>query len=140
MVTGHVIRKNEYHDSVFLMRVARRISEQRGVHQAAALMGTDKNKELLAGIGIQGAEIKAAAPGDLILGVTAESREVLSAILDRVDAWLHFTGGRPAVAPIRRLEEALERQPHSNLAVISVPGEHAAREARRALEMGLHVF
>ena len=140
MVTGYVIRKNEYHDSVFLMRVARRISEQRGVQQAAALMGTDKNKGLLAEIGIRGAEIDAAAPGDLILGVTAESREVLSAILGQVDAWLHFTSESPAVSSICNLEEALARQPHSNLAVISVPGEHAAREARRALERGLHVF
>ena len=41
---------------------------------------------------------------------------------------------------IRTLEEAQARQPHSNLAVISVPGEYAAREARRALERGLHVF
>jgi FdrA protein len=140
LVTGFVIRKNEYHDSVFLMRVARRISDQKGVVQAAALMGTDKNKSLLAEIGIQGAEIDAAAPGDLILGVTAESREVLSAILDEAEVWLRFTGGSPPASTIRSLEEALERQPHSNLAVISVPGEHAAREARRALERGLHVF
>ena len=140
MVTGFVIRKNEYHDSVFLMRVARRISEQEGVLRAAALMGTDQNKGLLAEIGIRGAEIDSAAPGDLILGVTAKSSEVLSAILGQVDVWLHFTGGSPAGSSIRSLEEALERQPHSNLAVISIPGEYAAREARRALERGLHVF
>ena len=140
MVSGCVIRKNEYHDSVFLMRVARRISEQKGVLQAAALMGTDKNKGLLAEIGIKGAEIDAAAPGDLILGVIAESSEVLSPILSQADVWLHFNGGSPSSFPVRTLEEALARQPHSNVAVISVPGEHAAREARRALERGLHVF
>jgi succinyl-CoA synthetase alpha subunit len=38
------------------------------------------------------------------------------------------------------VDEALYRQPHSNLVVISVPGEHAAREARKALEHGLNVF
>ncbi len=122
------------------MRVARRISEQKGVLQAAALMGTDKNKGLLAEIGIKGAEIDAAAPGDLILGVVAESPEVVSFILRQGDAWLHFTGGGSSRLPVRTLEEGLARQPRSNLAVISVPGEHAAREARRALEKGLHVF
>jgi FdrA protein len=80
LVSGCVIRKNEYHDSVFLMRVARRISEQKGILQAAALMGTDRNKALLGEIGIRGAEIDAAAPGDLILGVIAESPEFLSPI------------------------------------------------------------
>jgi FdrA protein len=38
------------------------------------------------------------------------------------------------------LGEALERQPESNLAVISVPGSYAAQEARKALEHGLNVF
>ncbi|MDO9209168.1 MAG: hypothetical protein Q7V48_00215 [Deltaproteobacteria bacterium] len=34
----------------------------------------------------------------------------------------------------------MARQPHSNLAVISVPGAYAAREAQKALECGLNVF
>jgi succinyl-CoA synthetase alpha subunit len=72
--------------------------------------------------------------------VAAASREILSAILEGAEDWLHLPGGSPAATSIRTLEEALERQPHSNLAVISVPGGHAAREARRALEKGLHVF
>ena len=34
----------------------------------------------------------------------------------------------------------MDRQPQANLAVISLPGEYAGREARQALEKGLHVF
>ena len=41
---------------------------------------------------------------------------------------------------VRTLEEAVHRQPHTNLAVISVPGEYAAREARKALELGSTSF
>ena len=74
MATGYVVRKNEYHDSVFLMRVAKRLSDQKGVQQAAALMGTEKNKGLLAAIGFTGGEISAATPNDLILAVKADSR------------------------------------------------------------------
>ncbi len=140
MVTGCVVRKNEYHDSVFLMRVARRISGQKGVLQAAALMGTEKNKGLLAEIGIGGKEIEAAAPGDLIIAVQAEDAETLSAVLANAEGWLRPAPDRPGAIPARTLEEALARQPHSNLAVISIPGEYAAREARRALERGLNVF
>jgi len=140
LVTGSVIRKNEYHDSVFLMRVARRILEQKGVLQAAALMGTEKNKVLLAEIGMGGKEIEAAAPGDLIIAVRAEDAETLSAVLGNAEGWLRPSPDRPGAIPVRTLEEALGRQPHSNLAVISVPGPYAAREARRALERGLNVF
>jgi FdrA protein len=140
LFAGYVIRKNEYHDSVFLMRVARRISEQKGVLQAAALMGTEKNRVLLAEIGIGGKEIDVATPGDLIIAVQAEDAETLAAMLDNVEGWLHPSPDQSGAIPIRTLEEALGRQPHSNLAVISVPGEYAAREARRALERGLNVF
>jgi FdrA protein len=140
LVTGYVIRKNEYHDSVFLMRVARRISEQKGILQAAALMGTEKNKLLLAEIGIGGKEIDSAAPGDLIIAVQAEDGETLAAVLGNLEGWLRTSPDPPGAIPIRTLEEALSRQPRSNLAVISVPGEYAAGEARRALERGLNVF
>lgn len=140
MITGYVIRKNEYHDSVFLMRIARQISEQKGVLQAAALMGTEKNKSLLSEIGIGGAGVDAASPGDLIVAVKAEDAETLAAVLGKVEPWLSLFPGRPGTLSIRTLEEAIERQPQSNLAVISVPGEYAFREARRALERGLNVF
>jgi FdrA protein len=140
MITGYLIRKNEYHDSVFLMRVARRISDQRGVLQAAALMATEKNKVLLAEIGIGGKEMDVAGPGDLILAVKAEDGGTLKAVLENAERWLYISPERSGAIPIHTLEGALHRQPHSNLALISVPGEYAAREARRALERGLNVF
>jgi FdrA protein len=139
-MTGYVIRKNEYYDSVFLMRVAKRLSEQKGIRQAAALMGTEKNKALLAEIGVRGAEISAATPNDLILGVEADSQQTLTAVLENIDPWFHPGIDRGGTSTLHTLEEALARQPHSNLAVISVPGVYAAREARKAIEHGLNVF
>jgi succinyl-CoA synthetase alpha subunit len=139
-MTGFVVRKNEYYDSVFLMRVAKRLSEQKGVRQAAALMGTEKNKGLLAEIGFRGAEISAATPNDLILGVESDSQQILTAVLEKIDPWLHPGTDRGGRSTLRTLDEALARQPHSNLAVISVPAVYAAGEARQALEHGLNVF
>ena len=72
MVLGFVIRKNSYYDSVFLMRVAKTLSQQKGVLQAAALMGTEKNKGLLREIGVLGPEVAAAAPQDLIIAIKAD--------------------------------------------------------------------
>jgi len=140
MTTGYIIRKNEYHDSVFLMRVGRRLSEHKGVLQAAALMGTEKNKGLLAEIGVSGAEISAATPNDLILAVQAENQQTLTAVLENIDPWLHPDAGRAIRPAIRTLDEAIAHQPHSNVAVISVPGAYAAREAQKTLEHGLNVF
>jgi len=140
MPTGYVIRKNEYYDSVFLMRVARRLSEQPGVTQAAALMGTEKNKQLLAEIGVSGAEISVATPNDLILAIQADTLQTVTAVLGGVEEWLRQPQVSAKEAIYRTLEAALANQPKANLAVISVPGEYAAREARKALERGLNVF
>ncbi len=57
MAAGYVIRKNQYYDSVFLMRVAKALSEEPGVQECAVLMATDANKEFLAGLGIQAPEV-----------------------------------------------------------------------------------
>jgi FdrA protein len=140
MVTGHVIRKNEYHDSVFLMRAAKRLSQQKGILQAAALMGTEKNKVLLEEIEVRGPEISEATPSDLIVAVKADSQEALASVLEDIDRWLTIDLGSAPRYDIRTLDEAVALQHHSNLAVISVPGSYAAREARKALEHGLNVF
>jgi succinyl-CoA synthetase alpha subunit len=140
MVSGIVIRKNSYFDSVFLMRVAKNLSRQPGVVQAAALMGTPKNKDLLREIGVLDPEAQATAPQDLIVAVKADNREVLAGILEKIDSWLQAPMESGSFVSVRTLEEARNRRPRSNLAVISIPGEYAARESRKALELGLNVF
>jgi succinyl-CoA synthetase alpha subunit len=140
MCTGIVIRKNEYHDSVFLMRVARRISEEEGIVQAALFMGTEKNKGLLTEIGFPDEELAIATPSDLILAVKARDRQRLAGVLENLDGWIRAEPARGNTPGVRDLGEALTRQPLANLAVISVPGAYAAREAQKALERGLNVF
>jgi FdrA protein len=140
MITRCIIRKNEYHDSVFLMRVAKRISGLKGILQAATLMGTEKNKGLLADIGFENADISSATPNDLIIAIRAGDEETLSTLFENIDQWFNESPGQAGAISCRTLEEALTLLPHSNLAVISVPGQYASREARRALGHGLNVF
>ncbi|TRZ91150.1 acyl-CoA synthetase FdrA [bacterium] len=140
MYRGSVIRKNEYHDSVFLMRVARRISEEENIDQAALLMGTEKNKGLLTELGFPAEELAAATPSDLILAVKARDQKSLADVLGNLDVWLRAEPGQANTPGVRDLGEAMTRQPLANLAVISVPGAYAPREAEQALERGLNVF
>ena len=140
MTTGHVIRKNQYFDSVFLMQVAQNLSNETGIQQAIALMGTERNKQLLADMGFDVTEITSASPNDLIIVLRGAESSTIHTILDNVDAWLIRRPDSISKHVLRTLDEAMYRQPHSNLVVISVPGEYAAREARKALERGLNVF
>jgi succinyl-CoA synthetase alpha subunit len=140
MASGFVIRKNQYYDSVFLMSVNRRISEAGGVQQTAVLMGSPTNKQLLVDIGIQGGPIDAAQPNDLIVAVIADTPAIVENVLGRLDEWLAAIQENAPSVSVRTFEEGLAQLPNANLAVISVPGEYAAREANKALDSGLNVF
>jgi succinyl-CoA synthetase alpha subunit len=140
MASGFVIRKNQYYDSVFLMSVNRRISEVQGVQQTAVLMGSPANKQLLLDIGIQDSQIEAAQPNDLIVAAIADTPAIVENVLGRLDEWLEAIQENTASLSVGSFEEGLSQKPDANLAVISVPGEYAAREAKKALEAGLNVF
>ena len=74
MSSGYAIRENQYYDSVFLMGVNSRLSKTPGVRQTAVLMGSEKNKALLADMGIRGGAIDAAGANDLVIAVVARRR------------------------------------------------------------------
>ncbi len=140
MISGYKIRKNQYFDSVFLMGINKKLSENPGVNQTAVLMGTEKNKELLLDIGIKNDEIIAAGANDLIVAVTAETQSIVDGLLADLDKILNADAGETAGQKWSSFEEGLEYQSDSNLVVISIPGEFVYREAMKALEAGLHVF
>ncbi len=140
MASGFVIRKNQYYDSVFLMSVNARMLKVKGVQQTAVLMGSQSNKQLLADIGIQGAEIDAAQPNDLIVAAIADSMEIVDQVLGNLDGWLNAIQEETPASQMHTLEEGLAVENSANLAVISIPGEYAAHEARKAIEAGLNVF
>lgn len=134
-----VVRKNRYFDSVFLMQVRQRLEQEPGVRQAAAIMGTENNKQLLARLGLIGPWATSAGPEDLVVAVEGENSDVVRSVLDRVEEFL-TRRAKERGEHLRTLTAAHATLPSANLAVISVPGRHAAREARAALELGLNVF
>ena len=140
MSSGFVIRKNQYYDSVFLMSVNGRMLKVEGVRQTAVLMGSPANKLLLVDIGIRSPEIDSAQPNDLIVAVIADSQRVVNSVLNNLDEWLNAIQESVPISQLHTLEDGLAMKKTANLAIISVPGEYAAREARKALEADLNVF
>ncbi len=140
MASGFVIRPNEYYDSVFLMGVNQRLSEIDGVSQTAVLMGSEKNKVLLADIGIHGPKIDAAQPNDLIVALISDSENILEAVLGDLDNYLSALDDGAGTSHLRTIEEALVERSSANLAVLSIPGEYVYQEARKALEADLNTF
>jgi len=95
MIGRAVVRRSHYRDSMALMRLAEALRALPGVRQAAALMGTPANHEILASAGLATVETKDAAPGDLIIAVMAESDAAADAALAEVERIL--TEQRPSL-------------------------------------------
>jgi FdrA protein len=132
-----------YADSVALMRISRVVSALEGVEAASLMIGTPSNRELLSGSGLLDAEGTTALADDLIIAVRA--RDAVAATAALAEAEKLLAGGQASfaaggVTTVRGLGSALTALPEANLALVSVPGEFAAAEARRALERGLHVM
>lgn len=139
-----VVRSNTYHDSVVLMAISREAAAVQGVVNAIAVMGSEMNKEFLANVGLLDNAASVAGPEDLVIAIEAGDDETIARALGVVEERLKERVARSTAGereqPPRSLESALQRAPDTNLALVSVPGEFAAREARRALLAGLHVM
>ena len=137
------VRRATYLDSIVLMRIAREVAALPGVEEAGLMIGTPANKEILRDAGILGPEGGSAEPGDLILALRAADAQAGQATLAAARRLLDQPGGLGATAAIessRTIRAAVQRLPAANLALISVPGDFAVTEARKALEFGLHVM
>jgi succinyl-CoA synthetase alpha subunit len=137
------IEKDRYVDSVLLMAISRDLKTLPGVRDAVVVLATPANKEALAQTGFLSPELDRAGPNDLAIALDAENGAALEAARAKAKELLSRKGEAPAQEGRPRpatLEQAIRLYPESNLALISVPGAYAAREARLALKKGLHVF
>src|SRR6266568_4692605 len=140
-----VIRKNAYVDSVTLLQVSAEVAGVTGVEEAALVMGTELNRDVLRDSGLLVGDALAAGPNDLIIVVRAEDDSSHERALTEAERLLSNrrasvrTGGMET-ATSRSIRSAHSRSREASLAVISVPGQYAASEARQALAEGLHVF
>lgn len=135
------IRKNTYYDSVTLMIISKEIKKIAGVHEALVGMGTDLNKELAENLGISHDDIRAITPNDFFVSVLADDNvqiEAISAEVERLLSAKKSNSDSDYMPPT--LESALKHEPDSNIVVISVAGEYAAAEAKKALNNDLHVM
>ncbi len=148
MVIQARIKRNTYFDSITLMKIAHTLTDREGVEDAAAIMGTEANLQLLAEAGLMLPEdLKGkAGSADVLLVVRANDEERAEAALQAAEEQLgqrvhaHAGSERSKERQPSSLEEAVRLHADAQVAVISVPGPYATLEAEQALRAGLHVF
>lgn len=136
------VRKGFYLDSVALMRLSREIAAMSGVVEAALMMGSPSNMAIMQEAGLLGGD-PGARSNDLVLAVRGVSEDAAKAAmhsaLTELDRPRAAAGSAETWRPCT-LAAALRELPDANLALISVPGNFAAAEARKALRRGLNVM
>lgn len=140
MHVRNLVRRNEYRDSVMLMKASESVQAVPGVLHAALIMGTDANKNFLSGLGLLTEEGRQASAEDLIIAIQAVDERSAGSALNQAMECLGKQGRASGSATFRLLDSAIQAIPDANLAIVSVPGSFASREARRALQRGLNVF
>lgn len=132
------VRSGQYRDSVTLMLLSQTLTEDPAVDNAIVAMGTTLNLELLAEAGYELPEVTA---GDLVLAfrcredAVSDTRSLLDRVLSETRRGGARTGSTAVAAHTLRSAAGMTG---ANVALISVPGEHAFRQAVDAIEAGLH--
>ena len=138
------VRRGAYYDSVTLMQVSKRVAGTPGITAAQVAMGTDLNREVLGTMGFTLPD--GIGVNDVIVALQGSSSEALDAAVAAVDDALaelrsrsqNSIGFGSAPEPVT-LGGAIAAA-EANLALISVPGEHASAEAMDAIDAGISVM
>jgi FdrA protein len=134
----NVVRANFYKDSLQLMQLSEDAKKLPGVKDAAVVMGTSTNKELLERLGLLAKEGREASESDMLIAVQTEDVARLDGAVKEVEELLT----RPAAAKAEAfssVEDAMKAMPDANLAVVSIPGEYARDVVKKLLDRGIHI-
>lgn len=143
MAVKIIIKKNAYQDSVALMAISSKITAIDGVNEAVVSMATEMNKDLLQNVGMLTKEVAACDANDLVIAIQAQTDDIcdeaVALVTELIAKRVPAQSGSREVC-LTTIASAVQQFPESNMAVISVPGVFAAREAKMALKRGLNVM
>lgn len=129
-----------YSDSMSLMALSTKVNKLPGVQKAMIGMGTAMNKAVISDVGLMIPAVEAATTGDMIYAVECATEKMCAEVLTKIDA-LRTAAMSDQVqeTSYRSLDKAVEDS-DSSLVIISVPGQYAAAEARKALDKDKNVM
>ena len=140
IVIVNEVRRGFYLDSVALMRFSKAIANLQGVEEAALMMASPSNRQIMTDAGLLNDVSIDAKGGDLIIGIRATNADAAEAARVKANQLLDqptsSDGDRAKWRP-KSIRAAVKANPDANLVLISVAGDFATAEARKALRCGL---
>jgi FdrA protein len=138
-----IIQKNSYQDSINLMLLTNAVATTEGINKVQIMMATPSNKDIYKDAGLYTDELGAAESNDMAIVVDTDDESKVQVVLEKVEEYLKnqaISGKSQTFETVRTWDKAAKALPGANLALISVPGQYAAEEANKALDLGLNVF
>jgi FdrA protein len=140
----NVIKHNAYFDSVTLMLFSSKLGGIEGVQEAAVMMGTDHNIELMKSSGILSEELASkVTANDLVIGIKAVSQEVVDLAIKTLEEQFENktkTSEGTGAIRVKTVDAAVKKMDGLNFAIVSLPGRFAAAETMKCLKNGMHVL
>lgn len=138
------IISNRYIDSVSLMALSTKANQIEGIEQVIIAMATEMNKEVMKNVGLWNDVVAKAESSDLVIVLSVEDptreEEILIEVEDLLNRKEKVEVSTHEKKIPKTIKEAYEMDSTSNLALISVNGHYAAREAKQAFDSNLNVM
>ncbi len=141
MTVKTLVKKNSYYDSVTLMIITNDIKKLDGVEEVLVGMGTEHNIALAKDLELFTPELEGVTANDLIISMKVADEGVFEKAVAKVEELLSAKQEEEESEEVKpqSIDSAMDTNLDANLVLISVPGQFAAREARKALLKDRHV-
>jgi succinyl-CoA synthetase alpha subunit len=139
----NVIKENAYFDSVTLMLFSSKLNDVEGVEEAAVMMGTNHNVDLMLGSNVLEKEVaEKVTANDLLIGIRAKNQEAIDEALKVLDEQFENKddGDSDKEIDVKTVEAAVKEKKDLNFAIVSTPGRFAKKEVRKCLENDINVL
>jgi len=139
----NVIKENAYFDSVTLMLFSSKLNVIDGVEEAAVMMGTDHNIDLMLNSNVMTKEVaEKVTSNDLVVGIRASSQEVIDEairVLDEQFENKNKSASKEEVI-VKSVRSAVSVNSELNFAIVSTPGRFAKKEVMNCLKNDMNVL
>lgn len=132
------VEKGRYIDSLETLYAMTVLTEQEGVESGYAGVANDVFKQDAAEAGLSTPELEAATANDFVIVARCDSRSAFDSAVEAVYANFGAETSEKVAETFVSTKAAVKKHPEINLCSISVPGEYAFAEVKKALNAGLH--
>lgn len=135
-----VIKSNEYKDSITLMSLTKKVNDFDAVIESSIGMGTEINKEVIASLGFSADELAKVKTSDLMIALKLNNENELAVVMAKIDELMIAKESDDGSKSYASSKQAISDNKNLNMAVVSIPGNHAFLEVKRCLENNINVM